>query len=98
MHTLHIEHRITAFSTWKAAFDRFANMRADAGVRGQRVARPVYDEHYVLIDLDFDTEAAAVSFRKFLESKVWAVRESSPGLAGTPVARVLALEDVDRGG
>lgn len=94
MHTLHIEHPITAFATWKAAFDGFAQMRARAGVRAHRVAQPVDDCHYVVVDLDFGTEAEAVSFREFLRTKVWAVAEKSPGLAGTPVARILVLEDV----
>ncbi|KRE40851.1 hypothetical protein [Knoellia sp. Soil729] len=97
MHTLHIEHAITAFPTWKAAFDRFADMRAHAGVRGQRIAQPVDDDHYVVIDLDFETESAAVSFREFLQTKVWAVPESSPGLAGVPVARILVLDGVEGG-
>jgi hypothetical protein len=30
--TLHVEHPITDFAAWKAAFDRFADKRADAGV------------------------------------------------------------------
>ncbi|MEO6019941.1 MAG: hypothetical protein ABIP45_06800 [Knoellia sp.] len=94
MHTLHIEHPITDFATWKGAFDRFAQMRAGAGVRGHRVAQPVDDDHYVVLDLDFDTETEASSFRAFLRTKVWAVPENSPGLAGDPVARILMLEEV----
>jgi hypothetical protein len=33
MTTLRIEHAISDFSTWKAAFDRFAGAWAQAGVR-----------------------------------------------------------------
>ena len=43
MATLHIEHPITDFGTWTAAFARFADARSRAGVRGQRVLRPVDD-------------------------------------------------------
>lgn len=43
MPTLHIEHPITDFDTWKSAFDRFAPARESAGVRHHRVQRPVDD-------------------------------------------------------
>ncbi|MEY2445405.1 MAG: hypothetical protein QOE00_1985 [Ilumatobacteraceae bacterium] len=89
MTTLHIEHPITDFSVWSAAFDRFAEARRQAGVRAQRVQRPVDDDRYVMIDLDFDDIAAAQRFLSFLQANVWAAPESSPGLAGTPVTRFL---------
>ena len=46
MATLHIEHRITDFDIWSSAFDRFADVRRDAGFRAQRVQRPVDDPWY----------------------------------------------------
>lgn len=91
MPTLHIEHPITDFAVWKAAFDRFADTRRRAGVRGQRIQRPVDDAGYVLVDLDFDTTAAAEEFLGFLRTAVWASRDSSPALAGTP--RTVVLEE-----
>ena len=89
MTTLHIEHPINDFDVWKAAFDRFADFRKQAGVRGQRLQRPVDDPQYMMIDLDFDTVDEAEGFLTFLRSKVWAIPENSPGLAGTPTARIL---------
>jgi hypothetical protein len=89
MATLHIQHPITDFETWTAAFDRFADARREAGVRAQRVQRPVDDPKFVVIDLDFDSAAEAQSFRAFLTTQVWANPENSPGLAGTPEAMVL---------
>ena len=89
MTTLLIEHAITDFLTWKAAFDRFHDVRARAGVRRQLVRRPVDNERYVLIELDFDTAAAAAAFLGFLQSNVWATRENSPALAGTPRTRIV---------
>jgi hypothetical protein len=89
MTTLHIEHPITDFSVWSAAFDQFAEARRQAGVRAHRVQRPIDDDRYVLIDLDFDDIASAERFLTFLQSNVWAVRESSPGLAGVPATRIL---------
>ena len=89
MPTLHIEHRITDFDTWRSAFDRFGGARRQAGVRAQRVLRPVDDPTYVVIDLDFDTTAEAEAFLRFLNTRVWAIRENAPALAGTPETMIL---------
>ncbi|MCW2635923.1 MAG: Antibiotic biosynthesis monooxygenase [Blastococcus sp.] len=89
MHTLHIEHPITDLATWRTAFDRFAGQRRDGGVCGERVQQPVDDAHYVLVDLDFPTREQAESFLRFLETRVWTSRDSSPALAGRPLARIL---------
>jgi len=90
MPTLHIEHPITDFETWSAAFNRFGDARRQAGVRSYRVQRPVDDPNYVLVDLDFDTTDAAEAFLGFLTTTVWATPENSPALAGTPRTRILA--------
>jgi hypothetical protein len=89
MATLHIEHGITTFSTWKAAFDRFAAQRAAAGVMAQRIYQPHDDQAYVVLQLDFPNVEKALAFREFLETRVWSVPANAPGLAGTPRARVL---------
>ena len=89
--TLHIEHPITDFETWVAAFDRFAGARRDAGVRAHSVRRPVDDPCYVLVDLDFDTEDAALAFQTFLHTVVWATPANAPALAGTPETTLLQL-------
>jgi hypothetical protein len=91
--TLHIEHPISDLSTWLGAFDRFGEARRRAGVRAQRVSRPVDDDRYIVVDLDFDTVDQAAAFKRFLEERVWASREASPGLAGRPRARI--LEEVE---
>ena len=92
MSILHIEHPITDFETWAAAFERFGDARRDAGVRSHRVFRPMDDPCYVLIDLEFDTDEAALAFREFLQTVVWAVPENAPALAGDPRAVVLCAE------
>lgn len=89
MATLHIQHPITDFEVWTAAFDRFADARRGAGVRAQQVLRPVDDPRFVVIDLDFDSAAEGQSFRGFLTTQVWANPENSPGLAGTPETMIL---------
>ena len=96
MATLHIEHPITDLATWLAAFDRFEESRATAGVRAQRVLQPVDDDKYIYVNLDFDSVEAAAAFKRFLETTVWASAEASPALAGTAQTRI--LEDVGRTG
>ena len=89
MPTLHIEHPITDFDTWRSAFDRFGEARRNAGVRGHRVLRPVDNPNYVVIDLDFDTRDQAEGFLGFLTANVWANKDNSPALAGTPETMIL---------
>ena len=89
MATLHIEHKITDFTTWKAAFDRFAGQRREAGVTAHRIHQPHADAAYVVLQLDFRSVQQAQAFLAFLESRVWSMPANSPGLAGNPIARVL---------
>ena len=95
MPTLHIEHAITDFTTWSEAFAQFAKARQQAGVRAHRVYRPVDDQHYVVVDLEFDTVEAAEAFRQFLIVQVWAVPQNAPALAGTPQTKILRPEPLD---
>ena len=89
MATLHIEHGITDFTTWKAAFDRVADGRREAGVTAHRIHQPHDDAAYVVLQLDFPSVEQAQAFRTFLESRVWSAPANSPALTGTPRARVL---------
>ena len=89
MTTLHIEHAITDFDVWTRAFNGFADARRNAGVREQRVQRPVDDSRFVVIDLDFESADAAKAFLNFLKARVWGDPESSPALAGTPATMIL---------
>jgi len=91
MVTLHIEHAITDYGTWKQAFDRFADMRRDSGVVHHRVHRPAGDPRYVLIELDFGTAAEAEKFLDILTTRVWSIPANAPALAGTPQTKILDL-------
>jgi hypothetical protein len=93
MATLHIEHPISDFGTWKAAFDQFAEARAKSGVRGHRILRPVDDACYVVVDLDFRTVAEAEGFLDFLRTRVWTSTVNAPALTGTPQTRILEPAD-----
>jgi len=89
MATLHIEHPISDLQTWLGAFNRFEAARRQAGVRSQRVDRPVDDDKYIYVRLDFDTVEEATAFKSFLETTVWTSADASPALVGTPAARIL---------
>lgn len=91
MVTLHIEHAITEYDTWKQAFDRFADMRLNSGVRRHRIHRPADDDRYVLIDLDFGDADDASKFLDFLTTRVWSTSANAPALIGTPQTRILTL-------
>ncbi len=89
MATLHIEHKIRDFVTWKAAFDRFAGQRREAGMTACRIHQPHDDAAYVVLQLDFPSIPQAQAFLEFLEARVWSMPANSPGLAGSPIACVL---------
>ena len=93
MITLRIEHDISAFDQWHAAFDRFADARARAGVRAHRILQPVDNASHVLVDLDFDDLESAKAFLGFLEKSVWAVPGNSPALIGSPETSLLDLRE-----
>lgn len=89
MATLQIEHAVTDFPTWADAFGRFAEIRVQAGVRADRVRRPIDDDRYIIIELDFDDVGSAQSFLAFLRDRVWSNRENAPALAGEPTTRIV---------
>jgi quinol monooxygenase YgiN len=90
MPTLHIEHQIHDFASWKAAFDRDPAGRQQSGVLRYRVARPVDDPAYVMIDLDFASADEAVTFLTAMR-EVWRSPQAAPALRGSPQARIVEL-------
>ena len=95
MTTLRIEHAISDYPTWKAAFDRLADVRRRAGVRGFAIRRPADDQHYLMLDLEFDGPEGAEAFGRFLTERVWSSPTSAPALAGVPRTRILDLLDTE---
>lgn len=89
MVTLHIEHPITDYETWRKAFDAFAAARRNAGVRAECLRRPVGEPRYIVIGLDFDSAKEAESFLAFLTTQVWASPSSAPALDGKPRTAIL---------
>lgn len=92
--TLHIEHEITDYATWKAAFDRFADVRHRSGVTAHRVRLDEANDRQIVIDLDFESTSGAHAFAVFLHDNVWGTG-SSPALAGAPTTRILVDADTD---
>jgi hypothetical protein len=95
MATLHIEHPITDLTTWLGAFTPFTEARKAAGVLAQRIYQPADDERYIYVQLDFEQQEEAESFKAFLETVIWKSPEASPALAGQPRARVLCAVATD---
>jgi hypothetical protein len=93
MTTLHIEHAIRDFDSWKAAFDRDPIRRERSGVRSHRIFRPVDDPNYVMLDLDFDSLAQAESCLAALRRDVWRSAEAAPALIGTPQTRIVEVTE-----
>jgi hypothetical protein len=90
MYSLQIEHQVRDFSTWRQVFDSDPLDRAGSGVRSFRIYRPVGDD-YVMIELDFDTQEAAVMFLARLEEEVWKSDTAAPALVGTPETRIVQV-------
>jgi hypothetical protein len=88
MIVLRIEHPVPSFEGWKQAFESDPANRARAGVRRYQVMRATDDPNYVLIDLEFDTQAQA-------EGLLAAMREVWRGVEGTimssPRARIVEV-------
>jgi hypothetical protein len=59
MYILRIEHPVADFEGWKRAFESDPVGREKSGVRRYQILRPVDDEKYVMIDLEFDTASQA---------------------------------------
>jgi hypothetical protein len=86
MPILHIEHSVPNFDGWKRAFDADPVGRAKSGVRRYRVARPLDDPLYVMIDLEFDTLDQAQAFQAALRG-LWTRVEGQ--IIHAPRTRVL---------
>ncbi len=93
MAIVQMEHPISSFEAWKAAFDRDPVRREESGVRRYRIVRPIDDPKFVAVDLEFDDAPRAEAFRDALET-LW---KSPQAMAlfdgGTPRARI--VEDVE---
>lgn len=89
MFTLQIEHGIKDYRIWRGAFDSDPLDRQGSGVTSYRIAKPVDEDHYVVLELDFGAFDEAAAFLMRLQKEVWARPSASPALAGAPKTRIL---------
>jgi hypothetical protein len=94
MTTLRLEHAISDFDRWKAAFDRDPIDRVGSGVLAHRIYRPVDDPAYVMVELDVATVADAEALHGALE-QLWLSREAAPALAGRPQVRIVRTVETE---
>jgi hypothetical protein len=87
MPILQVEHKVRDFESWKKAFDNDPVGRVQGGVRRYRIARLVDDPNHVLIELEFDTEGEAETFRMGLQ-ELWGQVGDRLGIEG-PQARIV---------
>jgi hypothetical protein len=92
--TLHIEHPITGYEQWRAAFDHAEHLRTEGGVIAQRVSQPIDDDRYIVVQLDFDDAEHAAAFLDILRTRIWADPARAPGLGGSP--RTLVLQPAEQ--
>jgi hypothetical protein len=87
MPILQIEHKVRDFDAWKEAFDSDPVGREQGGVRRYRIARAADDPNQVLIELEFDSQGEAETFRTGLQ-ELWGRVGDSLGMEG-PQARIV---------
>ncbi|HRV86992.1 MAG TPA: hypothetical protein P5275_19115 [Saprospiraceae bacterium] len=68
MIVLRIEHKIANYAGWKRAFENDPINRKQSGVIRYRIYRPVDDEAFVIIDLEFEHPEQALETMKALEN------------------------------
>jgi len=93
MPTLRLELQIRDFDLWRSAFARDFGQRRQSGMRRYRIARPLDDPNYVMIDADFDGAGEIESYLAKMR-EVWQSRESAPALVGSPRVRILETVEV----
>lgn len=88
MPVVQLEHAVKDFAMWKAAFDRDPIDRRGLGVRRHRIARPVGDPNYVVVELHFDSTEEAEACRAAL-ARLWKSPAAAPALLGAPRSRIV---------
>jgi hypothetical protein len=88
MPTLHIEHQVADFDSWKRnAFDADPLGRVKSGVRSHRISQGASDPNYVLIELEFASMPEAEAMHAALR-KLW---QNPLAQIGSPTARIIEI-------
>lgn len=88
MYVLRIEHAVTDYAAWKAAFDNDPIGRARSHVLRYRILRPVDDPGFAMIDLEFEDERDAEAAHAALR-EVW----GRVTVMQDPRARIVRVEE-----
>jgi len=91
MYILRIEHPIADYAGWKQAFDSDPVGRAQSGVRRYQILRPIDDERYVMIDLEFETLREAEALLAAMRV-VWGRVEGT--IIMNPQARIVEVVEI----
>lgn len=70
MYILRIEHPVSEYDGWKRGFDSDPAGRQGIGVTSYRIMRPIDNENYVLVDLEFEEVSQAEALLATLR-EVW---------------------------
>ena len=87
MPTLRIEHSVPDFAMWKRAFDSDPADRKGSGVRRYEVFRSVADPNFVMIDLEFDSQAEAEGLLATMQ-RIWSSGDGQR-VTRNPQARIV---------
>ncbi len=91
MYILRIEHPVPDYDGWKRAFDSDPVGRQKLGVRRYQILRPVDDPHYVMIDLEFETQAQAEALLAAMRG-VWSRVQGQ--VMSDPKARIVEAAEI----
>jgi heme-degrading monooxygenase HmoA len=64
-----VRHRVADFDAWKKAYDDFAPIQAEHGVRGHQVLRSIEHPDDIIVSHTFDSPEAARAFFAMPELK-----------------------------
>jgi hypothetical protein len=70
MFIVQIEHPIPNFDAWKKGFDSDPVGRERSGVRRYKVLRPIDNQNYSMVDLEFDNSSEVETFLAAMR-EVW---------------------------
>ncbi|HEX4920812.1 MAG TPA: hypothetical protein VFV92_08735 [Candidatus Bathyarchaeia archaeon] len=70
MFIVQIEHPVPNFDAWKKAFDSDPVGRERSGVRRYKVLRPIDNQNYSMVDLEFDSSSEVEAFLAAMR-EVW---------------------------
>jgi quinol monooxygenase YgiN len=90
MATMFVKHTVNDYDHWKSAYDEFASVRQENGVRGASVHQIAGDPNSLFVVHHFDSVDAAMAFA---DSEELRAAMADAGVAGPP--EIWFCEDVE---